>query len=272
MKFLVTLVAVVASALFCGCGGGAKTLMSVTRTHRPAPPVGGNWEFTATPSAKGRTPMTISGGITQAGTAVDGALHVNGTTCFSTLTTVSLRGSADQGKLSMTSAAVDGQVVTMSGSLDNASFAGTYKIKGGCADGDEGSIVGTNIPYITNAMSGTFTNSMHETFNVAGEIAQNGSASADGSFGITGNATFDAPCFKTGMLRAGTYSGGSFILGSTVALEFETESGSLIFVGRLSADRSTINGSYELSGGACDGDGTALLSVASPGDSSPWDY
>jgi hypothetical protein len=269
MKCLVTMIALGASALFCGCGGGMQIGTPGARTNAPTANVAGNWEFTATPSAMGRSPMTIAGSIRQAGTAVSSALHVLGTSCISRATTVSLTGSVAQGKLSLTSTAVDGQVVTLDGSVSTANFAGTYKIKGGCADGDQGSVVGTNIPSIANNLSGTFTNSAHGTFHMAGGIAENESASADGSYGITGSATFDTPCFKAGTLKAGTYSDGSFILGSTVALEFETENGSLIFVGTLSQDRSTISGSYELAGGSCDEDGTALLSFAS---ASPWDY
>ena len=278
MKCPVTKVAVGVAlgviALFCGCGGGSKIGTPGSSTNASTPNVAGNWEFTATPSAMGRSPMTVAGGIRQAGTAVSSALHVLGTSCFSRLTTVILTGSVAHGMLLLTSAAVDEQVVTLNGSVNAsnfgaANFAGTYKIKGGCADGDEGSVVGTSIPTIANDLSGTFTNSAHGTFHMAGGIAENESASADGSYGITGSATFDTPCFKAGTLRAGTYSDGSFILGSTVALEFETENGSLIFVGTLSRDRSTISGSYELAGGTCDKDGTALLSFAS---GSPWDY
>ena len=267
MKYLVTIVAFGASALFCGCGGGSKMALPGSGTNAPTPSVAGNWEFTATPSAMGRPPMMIAGSITQAGSTVSSALHVNGTSCISRMTTVSLTGSVAHGNLSLTSAAVDGQVMTLNGSIINAAFTGTYKIKGGCGDGDQGSVTGMSIPYIANTLSGTFTNSTKGTFSVTGYIGQNESASADGTYGMTGSATFDTPCFKAGTLRAGTYLDGSFILGSSVALEFETENGSLIFVGTLGADRSTISGNYSLTGGSCHEDGTAVLSVASP-----WDY
>lgn len=211
--------------------------------------------------------MKIAGSIAQTESAVRSALHVNGTSCISRMTTVSLTGSVAHGNLSLTSAAVDGQVVTLNGSIRNATFTGTYKIKGGCADGDQGSVTGQSIPNIANTLSGTFTNSTNGTFSVTGYIGQNGSASADGSYGIAGSATFDAPCFKAGTLRTGTYLDGSFILGSSVALEFETENGSLIFVGTLNADGNMLSGNYSLAGGSCHEDGTALLTVASP-----WDY
>src|ERR1700744_3542479 len=144
MKYLVTVVAFGASTLFCGCGGGSKMVMSGLGANAPTPSVAGNWEFTATPSATGRAPMTIAGSFTQAGNAVSSALHVNGTSCISRMTTVSLTGSVAHGNLSLTSAAVDGQVVTLNGTIINAAFTGTYKIKGGCGDGDQGNVTGTN--------------------------------------------------------------------------------------------------------------------------------
>jgi hypothetical protein len=102
---------------------------------------------------------------------------------------------------SLTFTALDGQVVTFTGNFTNTTFAGIYSINGGCAAGDQGRVIGTNIPYIANQLSGTFTNSAHETFNVAGDIAQSGSAGSEGSFEITGSVTFDSPCFNAGTVR-----------------------------------------------------------------------
>jgi hypothetical protein len=152
MKCLVTVVALWASALFCGCGGGWKGVIPVPSTNAMMLHVAENWEFTTMSSVTGRAPMTIAGNITQAGEAVSSLLHVNGTRCFSRQAAVSLTGSFDQGILSLTSVAVDGQVVTLHGSLDNAGFLGTYTIKGGCGDGDEGIVVGTSAPSTPNQL------------------------------------------------------------------------------------------------------------------------
>jgi hypothetical protein len=156
MKFLVTFVAFGASVLFCGCGW--KGAMPVPGSNAAMLHVAQNWEFTTMPSVTGRAPMTIVGRITQAGMGVSSAFHVEGTRCFNGLTTVSLTGRFDQGILSLTSAAVDGQVVTLNGSFDNEGFLGTYKIKGGCANGDEGIVVGTTTPSIANQVSEALIN------------------------------------------------------------------------------------------------------------------
>jgi hypothetical protein len=146
MKFLVAVVAFGASVLFYGCGGGWKGLIRVPGTNATTLHVAESWEFTTMSSVTGRAPMTIAGNITQAGEVVSSLFHVNGKRCFSRQATVSLTGSFDHGILSLTSAAVNGQVVTLNGSFDNAGFLGTYKIKGGCGDGDEGIVVGTSTP------------------------------------------------------------------------------------------------------------------------------
>lgn len=158
MKFLMTVVALGASALFCGCGHGLKGAMPEPGTNAAMLNVAGNWEFSTMPSLTGKTPMTMTGRITQTGTAVSSELRVNGTSCFSRQSTVSLTGSLDQGNLSLTSAAVNGQVVTVNGSFDNAGFAGTYKISGGCANGDNGIVVGTSTPSIASQLSEAFIN------------------------------------------------------------------------------------------------------------------
>jgi hypothetical protein len=61
--------------------------------------------------------------------------------------------------------ALDGQVVTFTGSFVNNGFTGTYSVRGGCDDGDQGSVTGINI-YIADAdaWGGTFTSSAQTTF------------------------------------------------------------------------------------------------------------
>jgi hypothetical protein len=116
-------------------------------------------------------------------------------------------------------------------------------------------------------LSGTFTNSAQKTFNVVGEIAQSNSASSEGSYGITGTATFDTPCFSAGTIQSGTFSSGSFILGMSVALEVKTSNGILTFLGTVDqSGDGDVSGNYTVSGGGCDDSGTAVLHVAGAWD------
>jgi len=210
---------------------------------------------------------TLAGSLVQSGKSLSGAVHVDGSNCFDWLTTVDLTGTVSGSSVSLTSASVAGEITNLTGSIGNTAYTGTYTIKGGCADSDHGSVIGTKLPYLANLLSGTFTTSGQQTFDITGNIAQNADPNPDGSYGISGTATFNTACFNSGTIAAGTLSQGSFVLGSRVALQIETSNGTVTFQGIVNQDRNEITGNYDVSGGTCDGNGTADLHL-----SSPWDY
>jgi len=248
----------------CGAAGGSYSVPSSQGLRN----IAGNWQFSTASSLIGTSTLTIEGSINQSGRNVSGNIHVDGSACFDRMITVGLTGTLNGSDLMLTSLSVDGQVTTITGTVGDTSFTGTYRTAGGCADGDQGSVIGTRIPLIANQLQGTFTSSGQTQFDVVGDIAQSGTASSDGSYGITGTVTFNTPCFSVGTIRSGTMSSsGSYILGSTVALEVETDNGTVMFLGTLNDERSQVNGDFIISGGTCDSTGTAILSV-----SSPWDY
>jgi len=272
MRHITAIFALSAAALLVGCGGGARPIETSTSTLTPpaTPNVAGNWQFSALPATAGKAPLTIAGGIGQSDSAINAAVHVLGSSCFDQLTTVQLTGKATGASVSLTSNPVDGQIVTFTGKFTGSAFSGTYAIKGGCADGGQGNLTGLNIPYIANAWSGTFTDSAHETFNVTGNITQRAPAGVEASYPISGDATLDGPCFKAATVKSGAFPSGSFILGRSVGLEFDTANGTITFLGTLSQDYSEISGMYSVSGGTCEGEGTAVLDVSDGAGS--WDY
>ena len=143
-----------------------------------------------------------------------------------------LTGTVTNGMTTLTSAPLNGQVVTFTGNLTTTGFTGSYSITGGCDSGDQGSVTGVNVS-LTDADGwyGTFTSSAQKTFTVTGNFAQGTSASPEGSLGITGTATFNTPCFSTQTISAGSFPTGSFLLGTLVSLEIDTNNGTLDFVG-----------------------------------------
>jgi hypothetical protein len=176
------------------------------------------------------------------------------------------------GTTSLAFATTNGQVITLTGSFYFLTFKGTYRIDGGCAGGDQGNVTGygVNLNYQSNGMfNGTFTDSMQKTFNVGGDITQDASASAQGSFALNGTLWFD-PCFAKGVplnLKPGVFPSGSFLLGTLVSLEMDTGNGTLTFVGTWDLNTNQISGSYSVSGGSCDGSGNAVLQLKGY-----WDY
>jgi hypothetical protein len=263
------------TVLCCGCAGAPASAPASPAQAAPTAPttpqtptVFSNWQFTAASTVPGKPPLTFSGSIGTAGTGVSGALHVDGSNCFDRLTTLLLTGSVTAQGTSLTSAAMDGQVVTLTGNFVDYNFNGAYKINGGCAAGYQGKVTGIKVWNIGDNLSGTFTNAAQKAFNIVGKIAQSSSANSDGSFGITGTTTFNTPCLSAGTLQLGTFPSGSFILGMSVSLQAETSQGTLTFLGALNDDGSgRISGNYIVSGGGCDDSGTAVLQVAGE-----WDY
>jgi hypothetical protein len=279
MKHLATVFALSATVLLVGCGGVPRPAPIVSSpappTTTPTPSVaGGNYQFSATSTVPGKSPLTFSGSITfniigqGVSLAVIGALHVDGSNCFNQLTTMDLTGTATGGSASLTSTALDGQVVTITGNFTNGGFTGTYSVNGGCDDGDQGSVTGININiFDADGWSGTFTSAAQKTFNVSGDFAQNTNADSTGSFGITGTATFDTPCFSATNLNTGSFPSGSFVLGTLVSLEITTNNGTVDFVGTLDPLTETMSGTYSVVGGTCDQTGSAFVALGGQ-----WDY
>jgi hypothetical protein len=157
------LLALLVAVLFCGCGGAPGrtpgSSASASSSAPQAPTALGNWQFTATSTVPGKAPLTFAGSIGQAGDTISSALHVGGSNCFDPVTTLNLTGTVTADSTSLTSAAIDGQVVTLTGTFDDFNYYGTYRINGGCAAGQQGSLTGINVSNIGNDLSGTFTNS-----------------------------------------------------------------------------------------------------------------
>jgi hypothetical protein len=269
-----------ALVLFCGCGGGGYQRPTggtggVTSPSSSANVIG-DWQFSVTSTVSGTPPLTIAGSISLSGSSISGAVHVSGSNCFDPMSTVGLTGTLTGGTLSLTTTSVAGQVATFTGSTTNKAltdvyspgqFTGTYVINGGCAGGDAGNVTGIKVPYIANILNGTFTDSAGEPFELTGNMAQDGNASPEGSFGISGTVTFSGSCLSSGTITPGTFPAGSFIMGTSVAFKIETGNGTVTFLGTEDMDTGQISGNYTVSGSTCDQSGTAVLV-----GTSPWDY
>ena len=260
--------------LLCGCGGGVKT--SHPLSGPPAGPSGppvqsqnisSNWAFSTTSTVPtGIPPATISGSIAQSGSAVTGAVHVDGWSCFDRQTTIELTGTVSDGNISLTSTSVDGQVIALTGSISKKDgfpyvLNGTYAINGGCADGEQGDITGVNVNSLAGYWAGNLTTAGSGTIHWDVQLAQDG-ATSEGSFGLTGTFSFDR-CFDSGTITSGTFPTASFIVGRSVNLEIKTTNGTITFLGTADPD-GLIRGNFTASGGPCELTGTGYLS--------PWEY
>jgi len=249
--------------LLCSCGGG--------RTGTPPPPldskISGNWEL-ATRSTVGMPVLAMGGSIIQSGSTLSSTLHVDGSSCFEQPTAIPLTGTLTDGDISLTSASLDGQVISLAGTMTKKDgypyqFTGTYTIDGGCASGDQGDITGYSVDGIDGVWYGNLTTAggvdIHWGTNQLGQVG----VSSEGSVGLTGDFNFDGACFNSGKLTPGTFPTPSFILGTSVALDIPTDNGTIAFVGTADPD-GLIRGTYKVTGGSCESTGTGYLS--------PWEY
>jgi hypothetical protein len=267
----------VAILLLCGCGGGggvtSGSLSGAPSDPPQNPPAPGliaaeNWQFSTT-STQGFPSITIAGGIDQSNTPVSGVVHMDGPPCFDHLTAVALSGVLNDSNLSLTSSPTAGQVITAIGSItkdplsDNSKLTGTYSIHGGCADGDQGNITGRVETTLRGPWAGDMTSTLGNINRLTVTLSQ-GSATADGTFGITGAAGFEVgTCFQRAEIVSGKFPSGSYMMGQTVALQIKTDNGMISFLG--TADHGgLIEGNYTMAGGTCDPKGTGYLS--------PWEY
>jgi len=264
-----------ALVLLYGCGGAVKT--SPPSSNPPAGPPSGppvqnqntstNWQLSATSiNPAGPSPAKIAGTIIPTGGAVAAALHAHGWKCFDQQTTITLTGTQTAGNISMTSASVNGQVVTFAGAITKKSnfpdvFNGTYTVSGGCADGDHGNVTGFSVYSMTGNWAGNLTTAGGGNIHWNAELAQ-GNPDSEGSFGLSGAITFDS-CFGGGNITSGTFPSASFILGQSVDLEIKISNGTVTFV-VTADDDGLIRGNYAVSGGSCDSSGAGYLS--------PWEY
>jgi len=271
MKPVATVLALSAAVFLFGCGASRQATQTAPATQSPANStwiITGNWQFNTVSSVSGKPPLAIAGSINDVSTAASSALHVKGSNCFDPLAILDLTGTVTNEVTTLTSAAVNGQIVTFTGNFSNNAFTGTYSVNGGCDAGDQGSVTGVSISLAAaDSWGGSFTSSTQNTFIVGGDFAQGTSASPEGSFGITGTATFNTPCFSAQSLSAGSFPSGSFVLGTEFSLEIDTNNGTLDFAGVLDPSSDFINGTYSIAGGTCDQTGTAALSLGGQ-----WDY
>ena len=158
--------------LLGGCGAGPGTSLPSNPTSggpAPSPPpppaqgqsISGGWQLSTTSTAE-MPALTIAGNLNQSGSSVTGAVHVAGGSCFDQQNVIGLTGTLTDGNVSLTSASVDGQVITFTGSISSkANFpdalTGTYAITGGCANGDQGNVTGYSVGAFNGSWYGNLT-------------------------------------------------------------------------------------------------------------------
>jgi hypothetical protein len=250
----ILLVALTLGALASGCDREEDIVGLQPKTLN----ISGNWELSTRSTVPEMPPVTIAGNIAQFGRALSGAVHVDGSNCFDQQTTIHLTGEVADSNISMTSAPVGGQAITLSGRVTDTTLAGTYAINGGCANGNQGNVDGFRVPAIDGRWRFNLESRSEEMWIGSAMLTQD-NASSEGSFGVSGTAEINLPCFS-GTITAGMFPNPSYIVGRSVVIEIETGEGTLVFHGTADQAGKQIIGHHEVVGGSCNGEfGKALL-------------
>src|SRR5215469_2278836 len=154
--------------LLCSCGGG-RTLILPPPTSTDPPPgtlptdlkIPGDWEL-ATRSTVGVAALAIGGSIIQSGSALSSTMHLDGSSCFEEAAAIGLAGTLTEGNISLTSAPINGQIISLAGTVTKKKgypyqLTGTYTIDGGCAGGDQGNVTGYSVDGIDGVWYGNLT-------------------------------------------------------------------------------------------------------------------
>ena len=250
-----------------GCGSSNQmpnqNLSNLTSSAAKAP--ADNWQFLLTPAsseAPWATDIEAVLSLTPdqfAGTAhmIVGADH-NDVSCYIITGPIPLTGTIDaQGNISVTSAAVRGQVLSFTGVLaaDRSSVSlGTYVFKGGCADGHSGLLIGVKFKPIGGIYNGTLTEPS-ASVAVSADLTQSTNSDGGGFLEVKGTVNYTGACTENFTVSS------SELAGRFIQLQLGAEDGSNTTVyGNVDANGSKLQlADYE---GGCNGfNGVGVLSL-----------
>lgn len=236
-KILLLAAALIAMSA-CGSGGASQSAGAAPSL------TAGNWLFiensTAYPGsaqAYFRGPLQTSGNSISASLSYSANINYNsGNDCWPASTVVAFSGTTSGGTADLTSAATDGQVMTITGTVNpGGSFDGTYTKPGGpsgvntCSD-DNGTIYGTAVPPLDGNWSGTLSPLGNgNTYGVTASVSQAASAQ-QGIYPLSGSLAFaNNSCFTSGTID----STQSYVTGERVVIVANSATSSVVLNGSL---------------------------------------
>lgn len=210
--------------MLVGCGGNvgnsAPTPMPTTTpiaTPGITLSVADNWQFSLAPASSADTlTHEILAVLHITASGIAGIAHMddsgNANPCYVLGENIPLSGSVDAGgNISVTSAAVAGQVLTFTGILasDASSISsGNYIFKGGCAAGRNGLLTGIKFKPVVGVYSGTLDPGGH---NVAISADLTQSPGATGFLQVNGTVAYASTTCSTEFTIAASRLAGRFI-------------------------------------------------------------
>lgn len=250
---LCALVGVLTLALV-GCGGTSNANnLALTQ---------GNWSAKAISTVNGNPTFYVGGNLTQSGSNVSAKLHIIGS-CFDPSQALTFTGTVKGKQVTLTSTPVNSgdSVVTVSATgSDSSTLSGTYTMSAdnNCPT-DQGTITANIAPSINGTWSGSIDGSGGTGVTLAIALTQASTASADGTFALTGNATYTGSTCSASGTVSGVLAGPYILWLNGTTIEQDSSAGSFAYTNAL-LDSITapknMTGSYDVISGLCAGDST----------------
>lgn len=257
--------AIIVSLLAAGCGDNSSSLTSTANSAS----ITGNWKIAAaTTPATGNQVAAVAGSLATSNGVVTGTFHTAALTgqtasqlCIAPSTSLNLTGKiAADNSVTLASASTNGSIVTVKGNynattktLSNATLA----VAGTCTTTLTPSIAAQYLP-ITGTYTGNFNSNDNYTLPVSATLTQTSSPDANGTFHLTGSATFaQNPCISSPVVTDSVVTGDAF---SATYTDSATHV-QVVATGTFNTDATklTITG-YTMSGSAtCSDTGSGLL-------------
>jgi hypothetical protein len=199
--------------------------------------------------------------VTDSGSTISGTVEVNNSSCIDPAPAIAISGNIIGETVTLTSANINSQVITLTLSGSANALTGKYAIAGsGCAGGDSGIVTGVLVPSITGTWKGTLISNAagNPQIGVIALITEltNSNVALPGTFPLTGTVAFSgSSCFNTGSMTVL-----SIITGRLIETVVSNNDGStLTFTGTLldPATATQMSGTYSINGGGCIGDSGA---------------
>ncbi|MBZ5654423.1 MAG: hypothetical protein LAO56_03990 [Acidobacteriia bacterium] len=249
-KFALPAVLVFAFAL-TGCGFLNSSSPAVTA---------GNWSFIATSTV---TPSQIShlgGSLAISGSNVSSTMHSD-LPCYDVSAPFSFGGTLQNKQITFTSPAnASGQVVTVIASVASpTAITGSYTVTaGGGCPADQGTITAARVPSMNGTWTAPIVGSGGSNVTLSMALTQASTASADGTYALTGNLTYaNSTCSLSGTVT-NSYLAGTMLVINGATLETDSSSGDFEIPDALlnnSSAPTSFKGTYSVVNSAnCAGD------------------
>lgn len=219
-------------------------------------PTAGNWSFIATSTVTSGQVSQIGGNLTVSGNSVSSTMHSD-LPCFDPSLPFTFSGTLQNKQITFTSAAnTNNQVITLIATVTAAStITGTYTVTaGGACAADQGNVSAVLVPAISGTWSGSIAGKGGPQAALSMALTEASTASADGSYALSGNLTFaNSSCSKSGTITDSYVAGSMVVIKGTTLEQDNVTQGSFTYTDAFLNNPATptMNGTYSVVTGYC---------------------